>query len=181
MQIKQLYPEAILGAALFVVALGIGVLGTILGGSAKIRLWSWCHTLIGVSVCVFGVADLILQWKLPMAEVSGVIQKVGIQSTGRGSELTNLVVLLPSGQTLKLSASGRNEFFRPSEHLEARYQAETGMIDWARFYTASGEEEGHYRGYMWIVPYCLIGLGLLVIRSARMTLARSQTQGAQQA
>lgn len=172
MQIKQLYPGAILGAVLFVVALGIGIFGTILGGSAKVRLWSWCHALIGVSVCVFGVADLILQWKLPMVEVSGVIQKVGIQSTGRGSELTNLVLLLPSGQTLKLSASGRNGFFRPGEQINARYQTETGMIESARFNTASGQEEGHYRSYLWIVPYCLLGLGLLVIRSARKELVR---------
>jgi hypothetical protein len=180
-QIKQLYPEAMLGLAIFVVALGIGILGTILGGSAKIRMWSWCSTLIGVSVCVFGVADLILQWKLPMVEVSGVIQKVGIQSTGRGSELTNLVVLLPSGQTLKLSASGRNEYFRPGERMEARYQTETGMIDWARFYTASGSEEASYRSYLWIVPYCLIGLGFLLIRSARKKRMPGRTQSAQPA
>lgn len=166
MQIKQLYPEAIIGLALLVAAFGIGILGTILGGSAKARLWSWCRILIGAGVCVFGVADLILQWKLPMVEVSAVIQKVGIQSTGRGSELTNLVVLLAPGQTLKLSASGRNDFFRPGQRMEARYQKETGMIDRARFYNASGQEEASYRSYFWIVPWCLIGLGLLVIRSA---------------
>ena len=175
MQIKQLYPEAMLGLALLVAAFGIGILGTILGGSTKIRLWSWCTTLIGVSVCVFGVADLVLQWKLPMVEVSCVIEKVGIQSTGRGSVLTNLAVRLPLGQTLNLSASGRNEFFRPGERMEARYQTETGMIEWARFYAASGSEEASYRSSMWIVPYCLIGLGFLVIGSARKKLVRGRS------
>jgi hypothetical protein len=178
-ELSQIYPEAALGLVLFVTALAIGVLGTILGGSTKNRLWFWCHALIGVSVCVFGAADFILQWKLPMVEASVVIEKVGIQSTGRGSELTNLLVSLPSGETVKLSASGRNNFFRPGQRMETRYQNETGLIDWTRFYTASGIEEAHYRSHVWIVPYCVFLLGLLLIWSARKSFIRKGFQSTQ--
>ena len=170
----QLHLEATVGLALLVAAIAIGVLGSILGGSAKTLLWWWCHALIGVSVCVFGVADLMLQWKLPKVEISAVIEKVGIQSTGRGSQLTNLLVLLPSGETVKLSASGRSAFFRPGQRMEARYQKETGLVDWARFYAASGIEEAHYRSHIWIVPYCLFLLGLLLIWSARKNFIRKR-------
>jgi hypothetical protein len=163
----QLPPQVVLAVAILVAALILGALGSVLGGATKVRLWYWSHTLIGLSVCVFGVAYIFWTSDAPMLDSSVVVEQVGIQTTGRGSELTNLVVRLPSGETMKLSASRRNEFFRPGQHMNVRYQQFTGLIDSATFLSPSGTEQAQYRSHMWIVRYALFGLGIVQIVSAR--------------
>ena len=176
----QLSPQVLLALAILVAALAIGALGTVLGGAAKTRLWYWSHSLIGVSIVVFGIAALLWNYGTPMLEATVIIEKVGIQTTGRGSERTNLVVRLASGETTTLAASGRNEFFRPGQRMLTRYQEFTGTIDWARFLSPSGSVQAEYRSHTWISPWVLLGLGLVQIASARRRFLRGRNSSVAQ-
>jgi hypothetical protein len=176
----QLRPEVLFALTILVAAIAIGVLGRVAGASARIHLWYWSHTLLGLSVCVFGVAALMWNSRTPMLQSFATIEKVGIQTTGRGSELTNLLVRLPSGQTASLNASGRNDLFRPGQHIEAHYRQYTGAIDWVRFYDASGAQQAEFRTHTWIFPYLLFGLGIVQIASARRRFIQKRNTSMQQ-
>ena len=122
------------------------------------QLWFAATALFGLVFVVIAVANYLGPQTQEMFDADGVI----VHSTPYGGG-TEIQVQMEGGGIAHVHADGRSQFFHVGEHIKARYEAYSGTIRDAHFFTADGRPEGEFHSSNHKPSFVLAGLGLAIV------------------
>lgn len=138
------------------------VCGFLAGGQRRApsrrQLWFAATALFGLVFVVLAVANYLRPQTPQLFDADGVI----VRSTPYGGG-TEIQVQIEGGGIAHVHASGRSKFFRVGEHIKARYEAYSGSIRDAQFFTADGKPEGDFHTPTHQPSVVLGSLGLVIV------------------
>jgi hypothetical protein len=108
-----------------------------------------------------GMGQLIEQRSLPVLHAEGIIDTVRISAEGKGQH-TNFTIVHGDGATFHLNADGRSDYFRHGQHIVVIYYGYTGTVIEARFFNASGTQEGVFKSGPTFWPYLIVLFGCFI-------------------
>ena len=108
-----------------------------------------------------GMGQLIERHSLPVLHAEGIIDTVRISAAGKGNS-TEFTIVHGDGATFHLNADGRSNYFHHGQHVAVIYYGYTGTVIEARFFNASGAQEGVFKSGPTFWPYLLVLFGCLI-------------------
>lgn len=165
---------------LWIVASGFGVTAYRLEISRrKGRFRALAQGLFGLGLCAMVVAVLVASYKGRHYSVDGYIKQARVSGSGRHQRTDVWLRAGSSPGILVLHAEGANPLFRPGEHVILTYQEYSGSILKARFFTASGKQEGGYNNADLLAPsLCMLAAFFIIWNAVR--IYRRDPEGAEE-
>jgi hypothetical protein len=155
----------VVGLSLWLVAVGCGIHAAQLGVSRNKGLFRMrASVLFAAGLCLLSLSIIVSTYKGKHFSIDGYVEEAHVVGSGR-SRLTDVRVRAGSGDFV-LRASDTSIYFRPGQHVILTYQEYSGSILKARFFSASGKQEGGYNNADFLAPSLCLLVVLFIIWNA---------------